>query len=53
VDEIDVALSRIATNEYGICQRCGKRISVARLEALPYASLCIECKSREERPWRR
>ena len=28
---------------------CGKKIAVARLEALPFAALCIECKSREER----
>ena len=34
---------------YGICERCGKKIGVARLEAVPFAALCIECKSREER----
>jgi RNA polymerase-binding protein DksA len=49
VEEIDRALERMKTNEYGICERCGKRISVARLEALPYAALCIECKSLLER----
>ncbi|HYH48445.1 MAG TPA: TraR/DksA C4-type zinc finger protein [Acidimicrobiia bacterium] len=49
VEEIDRALRRMDTGSYGICERCGKKISVARLEALPFAALCIECKSREER----
>jgi DnaK suppressor protein len=49
VDEIDRALSRMDSGIYGVCERCGKRISVARLEALPFAALCIDCKSREER----
>ena len=49
VEEIDRALSRMDTGSYGICERCGKKIGVARLEALPFAALCIECKSREER----
>jgi DnaK suppressor protein len=34
---------------YGICDMCGDRIPVARLEALPYAELCVKCKSRGER----
>lgn len=49
VEEIDRALARMDARTYGVCERCGKKISVARLEALPYAALCIECKSREER----
>jgi RNA polymerase-binding transcription factor len=49
VEEIDRALSRMDTGSYGICERCGKKIAVARLEALPFAALCVECKSREER----
>jgi RNA polymerase-binding protein DksA len=49
VDEIDRALRRMDAGTYGSCERCGKKISVARLEALPFAALCIECKSREER----
>jgi RNA polymerase-binding protein DksA len=49
VEEIDRALRRMDTGSFGICERCGKKISVARLEALPFAALCIECKSREER----
>ena len=49
VEEIDRALRRMDTGSFGICERCGKKIGVARLEALPFAALCIECKSREER----
>jgi RNA polymerase-binding protein DksA len=49
VEEIDRALRRMDAGSYGICERCGKKISVARLEALPFAALCIDCKSREER----
>ena len=49
VEEIDRALRRMDAGTYGICERCGKKIGVARLEALPFAALCIECKSREER----
>jgi len=49
VEEIDRALRRMDTGNYGICERCGKKIAVARLEALPFAALCIDCKSREER----
>jgi RNA polymerase-binding protein DksA len=49
VEEIDRALRRMDGGSYGICERCGKKIAVARLEALPFAALCIECKSREER----
>ena len=49
VEEIDRALRRMDIGTFGICERCGKKIAVARLEALPFAALCIECKSREER----
>jgi DnaK suppressor protein len=45
VDEIDHALRKMATNTYGICENCGRLIPKARLEALPYARLCIDCKS--------
>ena len=45
VDEIDRALAKIDAGTYGICERCGEPIKRARLKALPYASLCIACKS--------
>ncbi len=46
---IDAALSRIENGRYGICMQCGKKIPKERLEAIPYALLCVECKSREEK----
>ncbi len=46
---IDNALARIEQGKYGLCMRCGKRIPDERLEAIPYAVLCIECKSKDER----
>lgn len=43
VRAIDAALVRIEAGEYGICQKCGKAISVARLDAVPTAPLCRSC----------
>jgi DnaK suppressor protein len=45
---IDEALLRIKDKTYGKCQECGKQISTARLEAVPHARFCIECKEKEE-----
>ena len=41
--EIDDALQRIEDGTYGICTNCGKSIPPERLEALPWAQLCIDC----------
>jgi DnaK suppressor protein len=46
---IDAALGRIDAGSYGKCERCAEPISEERLEALPYATKCIECKRLEER----
>jgi DnaK suppressor protein len=48
ISEIDAALERIADGTYGTCSRCGEEIPLARLEANPWASLCIDCKRRAE-----
>jgi len=45
VDEIDRALLKIDAGTYGICENCGQPIPRARLKALPYAALCVQCKS--------
>ena len=45
IEEIDAALERLADGTYGTCERCGKAIPKARLEALPHAALCIDCKA--------
>jgi DnaK suppressor protein len=47
--EIDAALRRIEEGTYGICVNCGAQIAPERLEAVPWATLCIECKRKEER----
>ena len=47
--EIEEALARIDDGTYGTCNRCGKPIPEERLEAVPYATLCVECKRLEER----
>ena len=46
---IDAALERIETGTYGTCQTCGKPIGDDRLQAIPYATQCIDCRRREER----
>lgn len=46
---IDEALRRLYRNEYGVCQTCGESISKERLEAVPHARLCIQCKEAEEK----
>jgi len=46
---IDSALTRIKQGKYGHCIKCGKRIPQDRLIAIPYALMCIECKSEDER----
>ena len=46
---IDSALARLDEGTYGRCERCGEPIAEERLEALPYATRCIECKRLEER----
>jgi RNA polymerase-binding protein DksA len=46
---IDSALTRIQQGKYGLCLKCGKRIPRDRLEAIPYALMCVECKTAEER----
>ncbi len=40
---IDAALDRIANGTFGICVKCGKRISQERLKAVPYTPFCREC----------
>lgn len=46
---INEALQRIEDGTYGTCGRCGKPIAEERLEAIPYANRCIDCKRLEER----
>ena len=45
IAEIDRALAKINAGTYGTCEQCGNAIPQARLKALPYAALCVACKS--------
>jgi RNA polymerase-binding transcription factor DksA len=45
VDEIDAALAKILEGSYGVCEQCGSNIPRERLRAIPYAALCVQCKS--------
>jgi len=46
--KVNHALDRISEGTYGICENCGKPISEERLKALPYTTLCIDCKKSAE-----
>lgn len=41
--EVEHALSKLDSSEFGKCEKCGKEISPARLEAMPASRFCIEC----------
>jgi DnaK suppressor protein len=43
------ALARISAGTFGTCESCSKAIGKARVQAFPRATLCVECKQREER----
>jgi RNA polymerase-binding transcription factor DksA len=49
VDAIDRALARMEAGTYGVCVPAGRRLSLERLEAIPYAEECVDCKARAER----
>ena len=48
VGQIDEALTRMESADYGTCERCGRPISLERLRLLPWASLCAACQAAEE-----
>lgn len=49
LDLIQAALVRIKQGSYGLCLKCKKPIPQPRLEAIPYAFLCVECKTKQEK----
>ena len=49
VDEIDAALARMKKGTYGVCSYAGRKIPLERLEAIPWADVCVDCKARAER----
>lgn len=46
---IENALGRIKEGSYGICEDCGEKIPRSRLEAMPFATTCVSCRTRQER----
>jgi DnaK suppressor protein len=49
IAKIREALDRIESGEFGECESCGEQIGEARLKARPVTTLCIECKTEQER----
>jgi RNA polymerase-binding protein DksA len=49
IDQVTRSVQRIDDGKYGLCERCGNPIDASRLRELPHASLCLDCKRREER----
>lgn len=47
--QIERALARLEAGTYGLCENCGNPIGKARMQAFPRATLCVECKQRQER----
>jgi DnaK suppressor protein len=48
LSQVHAALARLDNGAYGVCERCGKPIEPRRLEALPYATLCVGCQQASE-----
>ena len=46
---IELALERMREGKYGMCEGCGTNIPMARLQALPYATYCIQCQREVEK----
>jgi RNA polymerase-binding transcription factor DksA len=51
--DLDEALRRLYSGNYGTCESCGLPIARERLEVVPHARLCVRCKEREEKAARR
>lgn len=49
LSKVEAALLKIRKKTYGICESCRKPISGARLKVIPYATLCVKCKAKEEK----
>jgi len=48
LEQIEHALVKMRNGEYGICEKCGADIGEARLNAVPYTTLCLGCASLSE-----
>jgi len=48
LQQIERAIKMIRKGRYGSCESCGGQIPIARLKALPYATVCIDCRQKQE-----
>lgn len=48
LQQVEAALKRIETGEYGLCQMCDEPIALPRLQAQPHTANCIDCQSKQE-----
>jgi hypothetical protein len=51
-EDMSTAFAHLAAGTYGFCSECHHAIPIARLDALPFATRCDECDTRQERPRR-
>lgn len=49
LSNIEIALEKMRSGEYGQCEDCSEAIPLARLQALPYATMCIQCQREAEK----
>lgn len=49
LNKINAAITRMQNGHYGMCAQCGHSIGEERLKAMPYAVLCVDCKTKRER----
>ncbi|MEV4194863.1 TraR/DksA family transcriptional regulator, partial [Streptomyces toxytricini] len=49
LEQTERALERLDAGTYGLCESCGKPIGKARMQAFPRATLCVDCKQKQER----
>jgi len=49
LSEIELALSKIANQQYGVCEMCEDDVSIARLKVKPHAKYCIDCREIAEK----
>lgn len=49
LNDVEAALRRVDQGTYGICENCGKEIGERRLQALPWARLCLACAETQQR----
>ena len=51
LEQIEASLERIEDGTYGQCEECGVKIPKTRLNAIPYATLCVKCASQQEQSY--